>query len=141
MICVQDSKGNLEGASAVLYTPHGVEPSTLSVLTKASPPVKVLALLHGLHDVSLKWTKQLNLGAINAVQAQQVLGAKYWVGTHDEQKPGSGLITPLLRRKILTVQEAVARVQAAEKMTDFGLGLNQEMNFVELGNGESTVLE
>jgi hypothetical protein len=32
-----------------------------------------------------------------------MLKAKYWVGTHDEVKIGSGLITPFLRRKACSI--------------------------------------
>ncbi len=141
VICAERSGTGSEAVDALIYTPHGVETSTLSVLATASPPVNVLALLHGLHDVSLKWTKQLNLGAVNAVKAQKILRATYWIGTHDEQKPGSGLITPFLRRKIYTVQEALALVQTAEKeKSEDAAAWVEEMKCVELENGESMLL-
>jgi hypothetical protein len=142
VICAQrpDCPGGT--ADALIYTPHGVEASTLSVIGTASPRVDVLALLHGLHDVSLKWSKQLNLGAINAVKAQKTLHAKYWIGTHDEQKRGSGLIGPLLRRKIFTVQEAIAQLQAAEKdKSEDDSAWIKYMNCVELKNGECMLLD
>ncbi|KAJ9616638.1 hypothetical protein H2200_000357 [Cladophialophora chaetospira] len=141
VICMQRPETAGE-ADALIYTPHGVEASTLSIMTTASPKVNVLAFLHGLHDVSLKWSKQLNLGAVNAVKAQKILHAKYWIGTHDEQKPGSGLIAPLIRRKIYTVQEALAMIQAAEKeKSEEAAACIEDMKYVELANGESLVLE
>ena len=141
VICVERPETSDEAVDALIYTPHGVEISTLSVLATASPRVDVLALLHGLHDVSLKWSKQLNLGAVNAIKAQRILHARFWIGTHDEQKPGSGLIAPFLRRKIYTVQEALALVQAAEKdKSEDAAALIEEMKCVELANGESLVL-
>jgi hypothetical protein len=140
VIATQQSDGADGAANALIYTPHGVESSTLSTMVSASPPVKVVALLHGLHDVSLRWTKQLNLGAVNAVKAQRLLHAKYWVGTHDEQKPGSGLITPLLRRKVLTVQDAIAQVKAADKSKNEP-GWEEGLNCIDLDNGQSLLLE
>ncbi|ETI19827.1 hypothetical protein G647_08841 [Cladophialophora carrionii CBS 160.54] len=141
MICAQRPDCSAEAVDALIYTPHGVEASTLSVVATASPPVDVLALLHGLHDVSIKWSKQLNLGAINAVKAQKMLHAKYWIGTHDEQKRGSGLIALLLQRKIITVQEAIDRVQAAEKEESGDASATiEDMTCVELKNGESMTL-
>ncbi|EXJ61897.1 hypothetical protein A1O7_02328 [Cladophialophora yegresii CBS 114405] len=141
MLCARRPNCATEAVDALIYTPHGVEASTLSVVATASPPVEVLALLHGLHDVSIKWSKQLNLGAINAVKAQKTLHAKYWIGTHDEEKGGSGLIAFLLQRKILTVREAIAQVQAAEKeKSEHASGRIEDLTCVELKNGESMVL-
>jgi hypothetical protein len=42
-------------------------------------------------------SKQLNLGAHNALKAQRMMNAKYWVETHDEIKIGGGLIALFLR--------------------------------------------
>ncbi|ETN42880.1 uncharacterized protein HMPREF1541_02038 [Cyphellophora europaea CBS 101466] len=123
-------------AEAVIYTPHGVESGTFSQLSSARPTIETLALLHGLHDVSITLSKQLNLGAHNAFRAQKLLKPKYWVGTHDEVKRGLGLIGPLLRRKAWTIEDAVR--QAAEE--EGGAGEGEKLPWVELGNGESLVL-
>lgn len=139
VICAQQTKAPNEPAYGFIYTPHGVEASSLSVIATASPQIEVRAFLHGLHDVSLKWSKQLNLGAVNAVKAQKMLHAKYWIGTHDEVKPGAGLIAPLIRRKIWTVQDAIAQVQATEKNNQ--KEWQEDINCLELGNGESLLLE
>lgn len=139
VICAQQTKTANEQACGFIYTPHGVEASSLSVMATASPEIDIRAFLHGLHDVSLKWSKQLNLGAVNAVKAQKMLHAKFWIGTHDEQKPGAGLIAPLIRRKIWTVQEAIAQVQALEKGSSGEWA--EDINCLELGNGESLLLE
>lgn len=142
VICFQTSQSLLGSADAVIYTPHGVEASSLSGLATALPPLSVLAFLHGLHDVSIAWTKQLNLGAINAIKAQQILRARYWIGTHDEEKPGSGLIAPLLRRKILTVPEALTAIRASVHEGLEGDGRWAEgLTCIELENGESVLLE
>ena len=43
---------------AILYTPHGIHPSALTPLT--CTPTRILALLHGLHDISLGTSISLN---------------------------------------------------------------------------------
>jgi hypothetical protein len=131
-----DSDG---AAEAVIYTPHGVEAETFATAATARPQVETLAFMHGLHDVSITLTKQLNLGAHNALKAQRLLKMRYWVGTHDEVKKGAGLIGPLLRRKQHTIEDALSQAMKS------GLkGSVQEtakdVSWLELGNGESLVL-
>ena len=106
--------GGSNGTEAIVYTPHGVKPDVLDPLhtppsSADKPRIRVLALLHGLHDVSLDWGQQLNLGAFNALSAQRVVGSKYWIGTHDEVKKGGGVVALFLRRKVYTVREALAK--------------------------------
>lgn len=87
-------------AEAIVYTPHGIKASDLEVVNTASPTICTLALLHGRHEVYLgSRGPQLNLGAQNGAAAQLVLNAKYWIGTHDEIKIGSGIIGWLLTFK------------------------------------------
>ncbi len=141
VICVQMSETS-DHAEAVIYTPHGVQASTVSVLTEATPRLEALAFLHGLHDISIGWTSQLNLGVVNALKAQKILGAKYWVGTHDEEKPSSGVIAPLLKRKILSVSEALASLSGTHTSTTQSMMESAEdLGCVELRNGESLLLE
>ncbi|ORX36228.1 hypothetical protein BD324DRAFT_481731 [Kockovaella imperatae] len=110
---------------AIVYTPHGVRAEALNVLQRSNDetdqtvhhPIQTLALLHGLHDVSLDWGQQLNLGAFNALSAQRVVESKYWIGTHDEVKKGGGLVSWFLRRKVYTVREALE----AESKSDTNL--------------------
>ncbi len=119
-------------AEAVIYTPHGIHPATLTTVAKASPPIQTLAFLHGLHDISIG--SQLNLGAHNGLAAQRLLGAKYWIGTHDEVKKGGGLVSWFLKRKVYTVQEAL------EKAKEQGDGGEVDARFMDLKNGETAVL-
>jgi hypothetical protein len=126
-------------AEAIIYTPHGVEAATFSTVATAAPTIDTLAFMHGLHDVSITLTKQLNLGAHNALKAQRILNAKYWVGTHDEVKKGSGLIGPLLRRKQHTVEDALKQARKVEGNGDT-MGTTEEVRWVDLKNGESLVL-
>jgi hypothetical protein len=141
------TSGVEEKAAAVLYSPHGIKPSDLSPIfsPSASPSascpssspsqrIKTLALLHGLHDVGLRLTKQLNLGALNGLEAVRASGAKYWVATHDEVKKGAGFISPMLRRTRYTVKDAVAH-----ETKTMGEGA-PTYQFVELGSGDGMVL-
>lgn len=118
-------------AEALLYTPHGIPHTSLSPLTLADPPLRVLAFLHGLHDVRISAAQQLNLGARNGLLAQRALRARYWVATHDEVKTGGGLISWFLRRRVWTLEDALGEVGG-----EWG-----EVAFRELGNGEGMVLE
>ena len=142
IVCIQ-SPFAPEEADAVVYTPHGVESDAFALLRDTSPPIHTLALLHGLHDISLNMMKQLNLGAHNALKAQRILSSKYWIGTHDEVKHGSGLIGRLLlKRKQLTVDDALKRERGQK---DFQKVLGAESitvpKFFDLKSGESMVLE
>lgn len=135
--------GQPAAAEAVIYTPHGIDPRAVAVITKASPPIKTLAFMHGLHDVQLS-AQQLNLGAHNGLEAQNAIHARYWIGTHDEVKSAGGLVKWFLRRKIITVNEAFQ--QAAQKTSNQNgksgtlEDVFRHINFEEIGNGESLVL-
>ena len=143
-----------DAAECVIYTPHGISAAALAPVSVAQPPLSTLAFLHGLHDVSISGSQQLNLGAHNGLEAQRKLNAKYWVGTHDEIKKGGGLTSWFLRRKVISVREALleedrkARMVTAERG---GLGGRSgresetkdalaNVRFDNLGNGESRML-
>lgn len=122
-------------AEAVIYSPHGIESQDLTALHSSG--IDTLALLHGMHDVRIWMTKQLNLGALNGIKAVGVSGAKYWIATHDEVKKGGGFIAPMLQRTVYTLKEAVAsedqRLREKGKAPDY--------DFLELGSGDGLVLE
>jgi hypothetical protein len=120
-----------------------VHPSSLEPIQHAAPPIKTLCFIHGLHDVSISWGQQLNLGVHNGLQVQRMLGAKYWVGTHDEVKKGGGLVAWLLRRKVLSLEEALREEESRSNGVEEGAkkGLIEDVRFEEVGNGESRVLE
>jgi hypothetical protein len=139
LICFsRDGKDGAEAeAEAILYTPHGISPSDLEPLTTAKPGVEILALLHGLQDISLEgfWKKaQLNMGAHNGLRVVRMLGVKYWVGTHDENKRGGGVVGWFLHRVGVSIEDAL------KGEAEGGKG-REEVRFVEVGNGESLVLE
>lgn len=130
-------------AEAIIYSPHGIKSSDLRCIKAAG--IQALALLHGMHDVRIWMTKQLNLGALNGIEATRVIGARYWVATHDEAKRGSGLISWLLQRTAYTMRDAVqaeeaklARQIPAEEYSELS---SPGYAFVELGSGEGLVLE
>ncbi|KAL0932128.1 uncharacterized protein CTRU02_213081 [Colletotrichum truncatum] len=117
----------------VLYSPHGIQASDLSPIRDAG--FSTLALLHGLHDVRIWMTKQLNLGALNGLKAVEETQARYWIATHDEEKKGAGFIALMLMRTRYTLKQAV---EAEEKRMD---GKAPDYEFVELGSGDGMLLE
>lgn len=112
---------------AVIYTPHGVAPSSLGPLADPSAPIETLLLLHGLHSIRL-WGRQLNLGAHNGVQIAKEARSRYWVGTHDEEKRAGGIVKWFLKRVRISAEEAMEEEKGAG------------VAFTDLGNGESLVL-
>ncbi|KAI1420795.1 hypothetical protein F5Y12DRAFT_787983 [Xylaria sp. FL1777] len=136
---VSGEEAEAEAANSVVYSPHGIEPGALSGMEGAG--LRTLALLHGLDDVRLWMTKQLNLGGVNGVAAARECGAKYWVATHDEVKKGGGFVSLLLRRTRWSVADAVKR--EGEKSVVKGAGDDKQVGgyeFVELGSGDGLVL-
>ena len=140
IICAQKPDSGDE-AESIIYTPHGVESASFASVASAVPKVHSLAFLHGLHDISITLTKQLNLGAHNALKAQRMLNAKYWCGTHDEVKQSGGLIALMLRRKQHTLGEALQR---EEKQRNVRKAFSEEgasvPSFIDLKSGESLLL-
>ncbi|CAL3973740.1 unnamed protein product [Diplocarpon coronariae] len=128
-------------AEAVIYTPHGIPPDDLVPVAEAKPAIRTLALLHGLSDVSLG--AQLNMGAHNGLKVQRLLGAKYWVGTHDEVKKGGGIVSWFLDRKEISLKEAIEKEKeelGADMKGSQVEGL-KDVCFEDLRNGESLILE
>jgi hypothetical protein len=132
-----------DAAECIVYTPHGIPYKSLEPIAKADPPLDTLAFLHGLHDVSISAAQQLNLGAKNGVLAQRMLRAKYWVGTHDEVKKGGGLISWFLRRKIWTLEDALAEAKVVVDGETAGNDCDEfeDVHFEDVGNGETRILE
>jgi hypothetical protein len=141
------STTNLEAAECVIYTPHGIPHTALTPIATADPPLHTLAFLHGLHDVAIGAAQQLNLGAKNGLLAQRILGAKYWVATHDEVKKGGGFISWWLRRKAWTLEDALKEARAemerdGEDTQMIGHGdVFEDVRFQDMSNGESRILE
>lgn len=131
------SKTSSTGSSqseAIIYSPHGIKGPDLECVKAAG--IKTLALLHGLDNVRIWMMAQLNLGALNGIQAVKASGAKYWISTHDEAKKGGGLISWLLQRTTYSMKDAIEaeEVKAGGDQDDTGY------EFVELGSGDGLVL-
>ncbi|KAK2616476.1 hypothetical protein QQS21_000518 [Conoideocrella luteorostrata] len=124
-----------DGGEAILYSPHGIDSKDLAGLEASG--LKILALLHGLDDVRIWLTKQLNLGALNGIRAASK--AKYWFPTHDEKKKGTGLIGYLLQRTSYSFEEAVCHEEQRLKQIDGGEYL-PSYQFMKLGSGDGLVL-
>lgn len=131
--------GDDKAGEAIVYTPHGIHAPSLGELRSAAPSIRTLALLHGLHDISLNPFKQLNLGAHNGLKAQRICQAKYWISTHDEVKKGGGLVASFLKRKVITLQEAMQEEDARMEPTSAPHAFDNVI-FAELRNGESILL-
>lgn len=119
---------------AIIYSPHGIKGPDLECVQAAG--IKTLALLHGLDDVRIWMMAQLNLGALNGIQAVRRSGAKYWISTHDEAKKGGGLISWLLQRTRYSMKDAIE----AEEAKAGGENDDAGYDFVELGSGDGLVL-
>lgn len=133
---------------AVIYSPHGVRGSDLSCVKESG--IRSLALLHGLHDVRIWMTKQLNLGALNGLEAVRASGSRYWIATHDEAKLGGGLISWFLQRTSYTLRDAVQSEEARQAVQalqtrdaerETGGTNRRDYDFVDLASGECLVLE
>jgi hypothetical protein len=61
-------------AEAIIYTTHGITTEDLIPIATAEPPIRTLALLHGLHEIRIG--PQLNLGAHNGLKVQRLTNAK-----------------------------------------------------------------
>ena len=134
-----ENQAKVKTSEAIIYTPHGIHAQDLHYLPLAEPPLQALALLHGLHEVTISSLKKLNLGAHNGLQAYRTCKAKYWISTHDEVKDGQGLIASLLKRKVLTPQEATEHERG--QMSDENQPTDMEpMIFADLRSGESLLL-
>lgn len=135
-----------EIAEALIHTPHGISERAIGIIVnQANPPIRTLALLHGLYNVRVGNTPlgpalQINLGAQNGVQVQQALQARYWFATHDEIKKGSGIVARMIKTKKTTLDAALAEEKRQDRLTEEASELVRE-SFAELGSGESRVLK
>lgn len=135
----------------IVYTPHGVFAQDLEPIPQANKPrIDVLALVHGLNEITVGggwFGTQANLGAHNGLQNQRLLKARYWIGTHDEINKIGGIIGYLIRRKTLTVKEALEMEAEQQRKRDNNgreeddMANLRDVKFVDLGNGESIALK
>lgn len=111
-----NTKCDMDEGEAIIYSPHGTPAERFGVLNSAMPPLRALALLHGLDEVSIGPFQAVNLGAHNGLKAQRISQSKYWVLTHDEVRIEKGLISPFIRRKAIDLEEA--KVKEREEAED-----------------------
>ncbi|KAH8903661.1 hypothetical protein BR93DRAFT_931235 [Coniochaeta sp. PMI_546] len=138
--------GQSSTTEAVIYSPHGVKGSDLGCIKESG--IRTIALLHGLHDVRIWMTKQLNLGALNGLEAVRASGARCWIATHDETKQGGGLISWFLQRTTYTLRDAVQSEEARQAWQALHTPTGESKavsepayDFIELESGEGLVLE
>ncbi|KIW02249.1 uncharacterized protein PV09_06401 [Verruconis gallopava] len=134
---------DLNAGKCLIYTPHGLPCTNENPLLSCTPPLQTLALLHGLHDVSIPWggpfksgTQQLNLGAHNALKLQRQIKAKYWLSTHDEVKKGGGLVGLLLKRKVIPLDDALKMEKRGEQDAESA----EDAKVIDMENGKGMVL-
>ncbi|MCJ1391877.1 hypothetical protein MMC18_004744 [Xylographa bjoerkii] len=130
-----------EFAEAIIYTPHGILADDLRLLSRAAPSIRTLALLHDYNEVDLGILTRLNLGIHNGLKAQRACKAKYYIGTHDEAKEGKGILLPFLRRKELTVEDALEKEQGENGNAATHSEHAVDAKFLALASGESVLLE
>lgn len=128
----KDGDVKSDEAEAVIFTPHGITPDDLKPVATTKLPIRILALMHGLHDVCIG--PQLNLGAYNGPKVQRLTHSKYWVGTHDKVKRGGGLVSWFLKRQAYTVKDVIEKEIQENGDVDDNL---TDVHFAELENGES----
>lgn len=126
--------GENSQSETLIYTPHGIGVESLRPALHSDH--KVLALLHGLHDISLAGS-QLNLGKENAVKIAQMFNVAYWLPTHDEVKVAHGLVAFLLKRTSHTLEIAPGSHPITDKAH---VPEPNNDNFFRIGNGEVLVL-
>ena len=95
-------------AECIIETPHGLFVKTVQAVSKASPKLKTLALLHTTHEAWSFPFGKANLGAKNGLEVVRELGAKYWVPTHDEKVTSTGVNTIFMSDRWGSVEEALA---------------------------------
>lgn len=137
IFCKDSRSKHPDGAEAVIYTPHGIHSNDVHCIPVADPPVQTLALIHGLHDVSIPLTKQLNLGGHNGLRCQKILNSQYWIGTHDEVKVAAGIIAPFLRRRAYSLKDVL---QAQTKEGRAADQAADNINYVSLKSGQHLLL-
>lgn len=135
------AKCDMDEGEAILYSPHGTPAEGFGLLQSAMPPVRALALLHGLDEVSIGPFQAVNLGGHNGLKAQRISQSKYWVLTHDEVRIEKGLIASFIKRKAINLEEAMRKEkEEAEGGHLPATSLGGKVTFAGLLSGESIIL-
>lgn len=135
------AKCDMDEAEAIIYSPHGTPAEGFGLLHSAKPPIRALALLHGLDEVSIGPFRAVNLGAHNGLKAQRISQSKYWVSTHDEVRIEKGLLASFIKRKAIKLEEAKRRETGeAEDEPLCATSPGGNATFAGLLSGESIIL-
>jgi hypothetical protein len=102
---------NKEKVLSIIYSPHGVSPSTIApyLLTYLRPmhALPVTALFHSMNTEQNPWFMGGTVagGAPLGVQLAKAIGAQHWIGAHDESKDNRGLATIWIKSRQYGVDE------------------------------------
>ncbi|KAF2481951.1 hypothetical protein BDY17DRAFT_340065 [Neohortaea acidophila] len=101
----QRSHANQEQVLSIIYTPHGVSPSTLRpYISNHLAPLDALPvslLFHGLTTAENPWYMggRVANGAPGGVQIAEQFGVRHWIRAHDEEKINKGVATLLTKMR------------------------------------------
>lgn len=123
---------------AILYSPHGIRETAETLqtfLNNSKSEVKTLAILHGLKESrAFGWLN--TFGVSYGLPLYRASDAKYWVLSHDSPLAYWGLIMMGVTEVRRTLEWGLGR-EREEKGTTAEL---REVNFVDVKNGDSTIL-
>lgn len=135
---------------AILCAQHGLHASTnLDYLAASSPPIEILAVMHGTREAILPWYLGgvANLGVHNgrALIEKLLPRPRYWIATHDGESIFHGLVGAVIKMRPMTFRDAISKKgkAAGEDEQETRAALQEELGVtcVALGNGESLTLE
>lgn len=108
MITISSIPSSLQDPELIFYSPHSIYTADALLLQHANPPLKTLAMLHGL---DYTWFVGLNggLGAHQGLKLWREMGQKYWVKTHDEAHEMTGVPRWIVYRYGITIEEALEK--------------------------------
>ncbi|CAH0032704.1 unnamed protein product [Clonostachys rhizophaga] len=122
----------------ILDSPHGTETSDLEDspiqnFLRMAPAITPLAILHGLKEsFATRWWRTTH-GAEAGLKLYRKSGSKYWILSHDLELEYSGL---MLRALVFDIRRTLDWALSREK----GATEAEDVNFVDVGNGNSFVL-
>ncbi|KAK3055907.1 hypothetical protein LTR09_003141 [Extremus antarcticus] len=102
---------NKERILNVIYTPHGVSPSTIATYLeshlKPLHALPVTTFFHSMNTEQNPWFLggRVAGGAPPGVALAKAIGAQHWVGAHDESKDNRGMATIWIKRRRYELDE------------------------------------
>lgn len=136
---VSKRQDNFERVLSVVYTPHGVPPTTLrpyvnNHLAPLRGALPVTALIHSLNMESNPWWMGglISGGAPGGMKLLEQMDVKYWIGAHDEMKDSSGLAIVWLSKAKYTAEDTTKMLRQREGMGS-GRGMGTQVVSLECG--------